>query len=108
MAEIKITAENFENEVLNCAKPILLDFWATWCGPCKMIAPVLEEVAEKYADRIAVGKINVDEEMALSMQHKIASIPALMVYQNGKLVAKTVGYHSLSELEGWLVETGLI
>ena len=77
MAEIKVTKENFASEVLASEKPVVVDFWATWCGPCRMIAPVLEELAEKYEDKLTVGKVNVDEEMELAVKFSVASIPPL-------------------------------
>ena len=81
MAEITITAENFEAEVLKSDIPVLVDFWATWCGPCQMIGPVISEIAEEYAGKIKVGKVNVDEQMALAMQYQVASIPTLILFK---------------------------
>ena len=98
MAELKITAANFENEVLNSDKPVLLDFYADWCGPCKMLAPVLHEIAEENADTLKVGKINVDEQMELAMRFQVSSIPMLVVFKNGKAVAKSVGYRPKAEI----------
>ena len=98
MAELKITAANFENEVLRSDKPVLLDFYADWCGPCKMLAPVLHEIAEENADTLKVGKINVDEQMELAMRFQISSIPMLVVFKNGKAVAKSVGYRPKAEI----------
>ena len=98
MAELKITAENFENEVLNSDKPVLLDFYADWCGPCKMLAPVVHEIAEENAGTLKVGKINVDEQMELAMRFQVSSIPMLVVFKDGKAVAKSVGYRPKAEI----------
>ena len=98
MTELKITAANFENEVLRSDKPVLLDFYADWSGPCKMLAPVLHEIAEENADALKVGKINVDEQMELAMRFQVSSIPMLVVFKDGKGVAKSVGYRPKSEI----------
>ncbi|WP_418913748.1 thioredoxin [Agathobaculum sp.] len=90
MAVVTITKENFENEVLKSDKPVLLDFWATWCGPCRMVSPIVDEIANERDD-IKVGKINVDEQGELSMQFRIVSIPTLIVMKNGEVANKTVG-----------------
>ncbi|MBR6767943.1 MAG: thioredoxin [Clostridia bacterium] len=90
MKYITITKDNFEEEVIQSDKPVLLDFWASWCGPCRMIAPTVEEIAEEN-DSIKVGKINIDDERALSLQFGIESIPTLIVVKNGKIVNKGVG-----------------
>ena len=90
MAEIKITKDNFETEVLQSDKPVLLDFWATWCGPCQMIAPTLKEIAEEYP-QYKVGKVNVDEEVELAVKFGIESIPTLVAIKEGKVVNFSVG-----------------
>lgn len=90
MSAIKITAENYENEVLNSDKPVLLDFWAAWCGPCKMVSPLVDEIALENAD-IKVGKINVDEQPELAAKFGVMSIPTLVVIENGKEVNRSIG-----------------
>lgn len=102
MAEIKITTGNFEEEVLKSDLPVLVDFWATWCGPCQMLAPVLAEIAEEYEGKIKVGKVNVDEESALAVQYRVASIPTLILFKDGTVEKKTVGYQSKEQLVEFL------
>ena len=86
-----ITANNFEKEVLNSEKTVLLDFWASWCGPCRMVSPIVDEIAEEF-DNICVGKINVDEEPELANVFSVQSIPMLVVMKDGKIVNQAVGY----------------
>lgn len=97
MSVLNITNENFEAEVLNSEKPVLLDFWASWCGPCKMIAPVVHEIADERTD-IKVGKINVDDEMRLAMRFGVQSIPTLVLMKGGKAVAQSVGFQSKAQI----------
>ena len=97
MALIHITKENFNKEVMEAENLVLLDFWATWCGPCQMIAPILEEVAEECPD-VTVGKIDVDEEQELAMSFGITSIPTLILIKNGKAVDKAVGLRAKNQI----------
>ena len=97
MAVITITKENFEAEVLKSAQPVLLDFWAAWCGPCRMLSPIVDEVAEERTD-VKVGKVNVDEQMELAMRFQVSSIPMLVVFKDGKDITKSVGYRPKSEI----------
>ena len=91
MAALNITKSNFQEEVLNSDKKVLIDFWASWCGPCRMVGPVIEQLAEEYAGRANVGKVNVDEEPQLASQFGIMSIPTLLVFKDGKLAKQMVG-----------------
>ena len=90
MAVVTITKENFEQEVLQSAKPVLLDFWASWCGPCRILSPIVDEVAEERTD-VKVGKVNVDEQPELAGEFGVMSIPTLLVFEQGKLVRQAVG-----------------
>lgn len=91
MAEIKLTKDNFDKEVLSASLPVLVDFWATWCMPCRMIAPVIEEIAEETAGKAVVGKVNIDEENALAARYHVTSIPTLIVFKDGKEIRRSVG-----------------
>ena len=92
MVELKITAANFENEVLRSDKPVLLDFYADWCGPCKMLSPILHELAEEKSGALKVGKVNVDEQEELAVKFGIQSIPTLVLVKNGAVAGRAVGY----------------
>ena len=102
MAEITLTAANFKQEVLDSDVPVLIDFWATWCGPCRMLAPVIGEIAEEYAGTVKVGKVNVDEEPELAMQFRVDSIPTVMLFKEGRLVNTTVGFRPKEQITAML------
>lgn len=102
MAEITVTNQNFQTEVTESDIPVLLDFWASWCGPCKMLAPIVAEIADEYDGVIKVGKINVDEEPFLSAEFGVASIPTLVVIKNGKAEVSAVGYRTKHDIEKML------
>ena len=101
MSVIKINKENFASEVLNSNKPVLLDFYADWCGPCRMVGPIVTEIANERSD-VKVGKINVDEQPELAAQFQVMSIPMLAVIKNGKLENQVVGYRSKEQIEAML------
>ena len=98
MAEIVITSKNFEEEVINSDIPVIVDFWATWCGPCRMLAPVIEEIAKEYEGKVKVGKVNVDEEEALAIKFGIASIPTVLAFENGEITGKVIGYRPKEDI----------
>lgn len=98
MAEIKITKDNFENEVLKSDKPVLIDFWAGWCGPCKMLSPVISEIAEEYEGKVKVCKVNVDEEMELASAFRVTGIPMLVVMKDGKVTNTAVGVRPKAQI----------
>ncbi|SER92782.1 thioredoxin [Lachnobacterium bovis] len=91
MAEVVLTKDNFDKEVLQSSVPVLVDFWASWCGPCKMISPIISEIANEYEGKVKVGKINVDEEPDLASKFNIVSIPTLIVFKNGEITGTNVG-----------------
>lgn len=102
--ELILTSENFDAAIRNTDKPVLVDFFATWCGPCRMLAPVLEQLAAEHADTLTVGKVNVDDSPDLAARFGVVSIPTLILFRAGKAVKKTVGYSPLPDLLRWVKE----
>ncbi len=104
--EIRLTSENFDAEVMKTNMPVLVDFWATWCGPCRMVGPVIEELAEEYSAKVKVCKVNVDENGPLCTTYGIVSIPTVLIFKDGKVVDKLVGAHSFDDyadvLDKWI------
>ena len=100
--EITLTKTNFETEVLKSDKPVLVDFWAPWCGPCRMLAPILAEIAEEKGNTVKVGKVNVDEEPELAAEYGISGIPAILLFKDGKVVGSSVGFKPKPELEAFI------
>ncbi|MBI5630911.1 MAG: thioredoxin [Elusimicrobia bacterium] len=99
MAEIQLTDEIFDKEVIQSAQPVLVDFWAPWCGPCRMLAPLVEELAKEYAGKIKVAKINTDEHPNAAGRFKISAIPTLLFFKGGKVAEQMVGVHSKAEIK---------
>ena len=97
--EVKLSNENFNKEVLNSEKPVLVDFWATWCGPCNMIAPIISEISEEFNNKVKVGKVNVDEEKELAIKYEISSIPTLVIFKDGKIAKTLIGFRPKEEIK---------
>jgi thioredoxin 1 len=104
MSIVHVTDKTFETEVLNAPKPVLVDFWAEWCGPCKMIAPILEQIADEYKDKISVAKLDVDSNQSTAMRYGVRSIPTLMIFSRGIVEAQHVGMLSKLQLNKLLDE----
>lgn len=96
---VNLTEQNFEGEVIRSETPVLVDFWAEWCGPCKMIAPVLDELASEYDGKVKIGKVNIDEEQTLASQHGIRAIPTLLLFNKGQVAEQIVGLKSKGDLK---------
>ena len=104
MSVITITAENFQTEVLESKIPVVIDFWAQWCGPCKMFAPIVDEVAEELEGKVKVGKVNVDDAPALAEKYSVMLIPTLILFKDGKDVAKSVNVKPKDEVIEWIAQ----
>ena len=100
--EIVLTEANFDAQVLKAGEPVLVDFWAEWCGPCRMLAPTIEELAREYAGRVKVGKVNVDQNATLAERYGIRGIPTVMLFKNGQIVEQTVGVQSKDALQNMI------
>ena len=94
-----LTVENFEKEVLQAAEPVLVDFWAPWCGPCRMVSPLIDELAEDYAGKAMVGKVNIDEQEALALQYGVMVIPTVMIFKNGEVIDQVSGAYPKAHFE---------
>lgn len=101
MAVLNVTKSSFEEEVLKADQTVLVDFWADWCMPCKMLAPIVDQIAQEHSE-IKVCKVDIDKEASLAMEYKVMSIPTLVVFKNGQIVGQTVGVHSKTDIEGML------
>ncbi len=99
MKEIILTKESFKSEVIDSTTPVIVDFWATWCGPCKMLSPIIDQIADEYFGRVKVGKVNVDEQMSLAIEYKIEVIQTLIFFKDGKIQKQTVGVLDKAEIE---------
>tara|TARA_B100000686_G_scaffold226558_1_gene233823 strand:- start:20247 stop:20567 length:321 start_codon:yes stop_codon:yes gene_type:complete len=102
MSTIKISDNTFEEEVITKGKPIIVDFWAEWCGPCKQIGPILEEISEEYKEKIKIGKLDVDENPEVAGKYQIRGIPTMMLFNNGSLIDTKVGMSSKNDLINWI------
>ena len=104
MSTVKVTDANFKSEVMGAGGPVVVDFWAEWCGPCKMIGPALEEIAKEMQGKVTIGKLNVDENPSVASTYGIRSIPTLMLFKDGKMASSKVGAAPKSELKKWIAE----
>jgi thioredoxin 1 len=102
MATVKVTDASFPQDVLNSSEPVVVDFWAEWCGPCRMIGPALEEISNEMAGKVKIAKVNVDENPQIASQFGIRSIPALMLFKDGKVVAQKIGAAPKGDLAKWI------
>lgn len=105
MTTVAVSDESFETDVLNSDKPVLVDFWAAWCGPCKMIAPSLEEIAGEMGDNLTIAKINIDENPMTPTKYGVRGIPTLMIFKDGKVVSTQVGAMAKNRIDGWIKDS---
>ncbi|MBM3533626.1 MAG: thioredoxin [Alphaproteobacteria bacterium] len=101
-ATTKVSDANFEADVLRSARPVLVDFWAEWCGPCKMIGPSLEELAKEYGEKVTIAKVNIDESPSVASRYNVRSIPALMVFKGGQVAASRIGAMPKNKIKEWV------
>ena len=104
MATVNVTDDNFDQEVLKSSKPIVVDFWAEWCGPCKQIAPTLEEISEEMSDQVTIAKLNIDSEVNSGTKYGIRGIPTMLLFKDGELKASKVGATTKSNIVAWIKE----
>ncbi len=104
MATVNVTDENFETEVIKAGKPVIVDFWAEWCGPCKQIAPTLEEISEEMSDQVTIAKLNIDSEINSGVKYGIRGIPTMLLFKDGELKATKVGATTKSNIVSWIKE----
>ncbi len=104
MATLKVTDENFENEVIKAGKPVLVDFWAEWCGPCKMVGPILDEISDEMSDQLLIAKHNIDEEPNTPTKYGVRGIPTMLLFSGGELKATKVGATPKSDIVNWIKE----
>ena len=107
MSTVKVTDESFEQDVLQAAKPVLVDFWAEWCGPCKQIAPALEQIAEELADQVTVAKLNIDDSQLTPSRYGVRGIPTMMLFRGGQMASMKVGAMPKTKILEWLAEAGV-
>lgn len=105
MATIAVSDDSFEKDVLNSTTPVVVDFWASWCGPCKMIAPSLEELSEEFGETVTIAKINIDDNQMTPSKFGVRGIPTMMIFKDGKVVATQVGAMAKSRIDNWIKET---
>ena len=104
MVTIEITTENFDKEVLHSKQPVIIDFWASWCGPCRMFSPIIEEVSEEFKGKVVFGKLNTDENSEIATKYNIMSIPTAMLFQDGKVKATSIGAMPKESFKKWVRE----